>query len=216
MNYLQAVNSVLRRLREDQVTTVNETDYAQLIGDYVNDAKRLVEDAWDWSALRYTYEFLTTPGVELYSLTDFGTRSKVLYVHNETDDHIIHQQTLQYIRKLSLNKATEDEGRISYWAMQGADANGDAQIRFYRPPKDIEAISVYTVLRPDDLVDDTDKILVPSNPVIQLAYAYALRERGETGGISSGEQAVFANNYLNDAIALDAAQRPEETIWMVT
>ena len=49
MTYLDAINRVLRRLREDEVSSVTSTAYSKLIGDYVNDAVRLVEDAWDWS-----------------------------------------------------------------------------------------------------------------------------------------------------------------------
>ena len=41
MTYLQLVNSVLRRLRENEVDTVPETSYSVLIGDFVNDAKQL-------------------------------------------------------------------------------------------------------------------------------------------------------------------------------
>ena len=48
MTYLNAVNSVLRRLRENEVATVQATNYSKLVGDFVNDDKDLVESAWDW------------------------------------------------------------------------------------------------------------------------------------------------------------------------
>ena len=35
MTYLQLVNSVLRRLREDEVTTVAQNSYSKLIGEFV-------------------------------------------------------------------------------------------------------------------------------------------------------------------------------------
>jgi hypothetical protein len=41
MTYVQLVNSVLRRLRENEVTTVQSDNYSKLIGDLVNDAKDL-------------------------------------------------------------------------------------------------------------------------------------------------------------------------------
>ena len=37
MTYLELVNDVLARLREQQVTTVNLTTYSSLIGKFVND-----------------------------------------------------------------------------------------------------------------------------------------------------------------------------------
>jgi len=62
MTYLELVNGVLRRLRENQVSAVDQNPYSLLIGDLVNDAKRIVEDAWDWSALRTTLTITTTAG----------------------------------------------------------------------------------------------------------------------------------------------------------
>lgn len=43
MTYLQLINSVLRKLREDEVTTSAESDYSKLIGDFINDALSNVE-----------------------------------------------------------------------------------------------------------------------------------------------------------------------------
>ena len=50
-------------------------------------------------------------------------------------------------------------------------------------------------------------------PVMHLAVAFATRERGETGGTSAAEYFSMANKYLSDAIAMDAARHPEETIF---
>jgi hypothetical protein len=41
MTYLNLVNNVLRRLREDEVSNVSESTYSAMVGDYVNDAKDL-------------------------------------------------------------------------------------------------------------------------------------------------------------------------------
>jgi hypothetical protein len=69
------------------------------------------------------------------------------------------------------------------------------------------------VLRTSDFTEDTDNMAVPSSPVIQLATALGARERGETGGTSAAELFGLADNTLSDAIAIDASQHPEETIW---
>lgn len=212
MTYLQLVNSVLRRLREDEVTTVDESDYSKLIGDFINDAKRQVEDAWDWTALRNTYTLTTASGTSTYALTDFGVRSNVLYVHNETSNNYINQESLQRIRQLALGN-NNAVGTPYYYAMENVDANGDANIRFYQTPNSTQTISVYTIKRTGDLSSDTDSILVPSAPIVQYAYSFALRERGETGGQSASEQAVFAKQDLNNAIAHDASLNPEGTLW---
>lgn len=212
MTYLQLVNSVLRRLREEEVTTVDESDYSKLIGDFINDAKRQVEDAWDWTALRNTYTITTASGTSTYALTDFGVRSNVLYVHNETANNYINQESLQRIRQLSLG-TDNAVGTPYYYAMENVDSNGDANIRFYQTPNSTQTISVYTIKRTGDLSTDSDSILVPSAPIVQYAFSFALRERGETGGQSAVEQAAFAKQDLNNAIAHDASLNPEGTLW---
>ena len=212
MTYLNLVNSVLRRLREDEVTTVSESDYSKLIGDFVNDAKRLVEDAWDWTALRSTYTFDTVAGTNTYSLTDFTIRSKVLSVHNETTNRVILQESLHRIREKYL--ANEGaQGSIEYWAIDGVDTNNDMKLRFHMVPNAVNSISVYGVKRTADLSNDTDTTALPTLAIIQFAYAFALRERGETGGQSASEQIIFARQELSNQIALDAGHHPDETIW---
>lgn len=212
MTYLQLVNAVLRKLREEEITTINESDYSKLIGDFVNDAKRLVEDTWDWTALRHTYSITTTVGTGLYSLEGFGTRSKILYVNNETRNSSVLKESLQRIRQLNLS-SDNATGPVSYYAVDGLDSNGDAQIRLYRTPNAIENFSVYVVKRTGDLETDTDTTSVPTSPIIQWAYAYALRERGETGGQSAAEQAIFAQQELSNSVSFDAGLSPDETVW---
>ena len=212
MTYLQLVNAVMRRLREEEVTTINETDYSTLISDFVNDAKRLVEDAWDWTALRDTTTITTVVGTADYSLTGYGQRSKVLYVHNDTDNNVVNLQSLQYMNKQNL--MTDDAtGTIQGYAINGLDGNGDIKIKFYQTPNAVKSIKVHGVKRPDALSADADSVTVPTSPIINWAYSYALRERGETGGESGAEQAIFAQNDLATAISLDANYHPEELIW---
>jgi hypothetical protein len=212
MTYLNLVNSVLRRLREDEVTTVEESDYSKLISDFVNDAKRLVEDAWDWTALRSTYTFNTLAGTNTYSLTDFTIRSKVLSVHNETTNRVILQESLARIREKYLANDGA-QGGIEYWAIDGVDSNNDMKLRFHMVPNAVNSISVYGVKRTADLSSDTDTTALPTLAIIQFAYAFALRERGETGGQSASEQIIFARQELSNQIALDAGHHPDETIW---
>ena len=65
------------------------------------------------------------------------------------------------------------------------------------------------------LAADATKIKVPYHPVVQMAYAMALRERGETGGQSAAEQFAVASSALSDAIAVDANRYPSEATYMV-
>ena len=212
MTYLELVNAVMRRLREDEVTTVDESDYSKLIGDFINDAKRLVEDAWDWTALRASHTITTVSGTPTYTLTGFGTRGKVNQVLNETDNTVVRYESLKRIREQNLG-TNDASGTVVYYTVDGVDSNGDIKLRLYQTPNAVKTLTVYGVKRPADLSSDSDELLVPESPVVNWAYAYALRERGETGGESGSEQAIFAQNDLATAISLDSQYHPEELIW---
>ncbi len=56
MTYLELINNVLIRLREDTIIAqdVDADPYYRVIGAMVNDAKDRCEDAWQWSYLRGT------------------------------------------------------------------------------------------------------------------------------------------------------------------
>ena len=77
MTYLQLVNSVLRRMRETETDTIENSNdsYVKLVGEFVNDARRIVEDAWDWSALRTTLIAETQAGVFNLKLEPGGSKS---------------------------------------------------------------------------------------------------------------------------------------------
>ena len=85
MTYLEAVNKVLRRLRENTVSSVDETIYSRLIGEFVNDANKMVEDAWDWSNLRETRTITTAANQSNYSIPNVTEAFKTLNWINETE-----------------------------------------------------------------------------------------------------------------------------------
>jgi len=64
-----------------------------------------------------------------------------------------------------------------------------------------------------DLSADADILLVPADAVIAGAYARALIERGEDGGLSSGEAYGIYKGILGDLIALEA-NRSNDIDWV--
>tara|TARA_B100000405_G_scaffold291170_1_gene241739 strand:- start:415 stop:1062 length:648 start_codon:yes stop_codon:yes gene_type:complete len=212
MTYLNLVNSVLRRLRENEVTTVQANNYSKLIGDIVNDAKDLVESAWDWSALRTTLAINTVSGTSNYSLTGSADKVKELNVINDTSNLVMQYQTNNWFdEQYHIN--TPLSGAPRYYTYGGVDTNGDQTIDVYPKPDAVYALRVDVVKRNAVLSADSDALDVPESPVVQLAVALATRERGETGGTSTGEYFQIANRYLGDAIAHDAGRHPEELIF---
>jgi hypothetical protein len=69
MTYLQLINDVLIRLRENEVSTVSQTTYAKMIGKFINDIKREVEDSYDWNSLTDTLTATTSSSLFNYVLT---------------------------------------------------------------------------------------------------------------------------------------------------
>ena len=212
MTYLNLVNNVLRRLREDEVSSVQSTTYSKMAGDFVNDAKKIVEDAWDWSALRTTLTVTTTSGIFNYVLTGSQNKIKVLDVVNDTSNIFMEYQTSHWFNDKYLNQ-NPVSGSPEYYTYNGVNSSGDTQVDVYPKPDGVYDLRFNCILRNAELSNDTDVLLIPSQPVIHMAIALLARERGETGGTSAPEYFGIADKYLSDAIALDAQKHPEETIW---
>src|SRR5210317_608364 len=126
MTYLNLVNNVLRRLREDEVTSVSSNTYSKMAGDFVNDAKKLVEDAWDWSALRTTLTVTTSVGVFNYAMTGAGNEFKVLNAYNDTDNWDLQYQTPLWFDQKYM-KEEPQSGSPQYYTFNGVNSNGDTQ-----------------------------------------------------------------------------------------
>jgi hypothetical protein len=209
MTYLNLMNNVLRRLREEETTSVTSTTYNKMVSDFINDAKKLVEESNDWSALRSTITVSTTADDNTYSLTDCGDNVKVMCVLNDTSNVFMQYQTKDWFNEqLYINNAAT--GAPMYYTYNGLDANGDTQVLVGPTPDGVYSLRFDVIKRQPDLSANTDTLLIPSQPVIHLAVALLARERGETGGTSTAEYFGIADRYLSDAIAIDAAKHPEE------
>jgi hypothetical protein len=212
MTYIDIVNNILRRLRERTVSTVNESSYSSLIGILINDAKQEVEQAWDWSALRTTLTAVTSQSAFAYTLTGAGDNMKMLDVVNDTSNWFMQYRTAADFNNLFLN-SDAPEGAPRYYSFNGLDSNGDTIVEVYPIPDGVYNIRFNLVNRQSELTTNADVLLCPSKPVIMLAYAKAVEERGEDGGASAAMAFGNAQRTLSDAIALDAVKHPEEVVW---
>ena len=212
MTYLDLVNNVLRRMREEEVSSVSESTYSKMVGDFVNDAKKIVEAAWDWSALRTTLTITTSADVFNYVLVGSQNRIKALDVINDTSNFFMQYQPSSWFDNQYMNQ-TPATGAPQYYTYNGIDSQGDSQIDVYPKPDGVYTLRFNCILRNEDLNADVDQLLIPHMPVVHLAIALLARERGETGGTSAPEYFGIADKYLSDAIALDAQKHPDETIW---
>lgn len=215
MNHIQLVNSVLRRLRETEVSSVADNAYAKLISDFVNDAKRQVEDSYAWNALSDTLTAVTATGIFNYVLVGSGQRFRIIDVINDTDDFNLKYQTVQEMNRLFLMSSSE-QGSPRYYNFNGTDAKGDTQVDIYPIPDGVYNVR-FNVIKPQPkLVADADILLVPEEPVIFNATARAMAERGEDGGIQSNEMYAIYNQSLADAIAIESSRYEEEGQWFAS
>ena len=107
MTYREIINSVLRRLRESTIssnwngalndaTTVN--DYQKLIGEFVNEAKREVEDAWNWSILRYSTNVTTVADTQEYNISGTSQRTRILLAQEQSNGTILQEMNDAYLQ----------------------------------------------------------------------------------------------------------------------
>ena len=212
MTYLELVNAVLRRLREKEVGTVSQTAYSKLIGDFINEAKADVENAWDWSSLRTTLALNTTSGIFNYELNGTQNNFEILDVWNDTSNVEMQPKTAHWFNAEFLT--TEPQaGQPMFYNFNGVSADGDAQVDIYPVPDGTYSLLFNVSMRNRVLNDDNDVIYVPHRPVVLLALAMAIEERGEDGGQQSVNAYGMASSAMADEIAYDAARHPEDTVW---
>lgn len=211
--FLQAVNDVLLRLREDEVSTVNETSYSKLIGKYINDAKRSVEDAHTWNALGNTLTAVTTADIFNYVLVGSGQRFKVQNVFLDSQDCFLTQVPTDWMTQ-NLLKNQVQKGQPSYYNFNGVDSNGDTQVDLFPVPNGEYTIRFNIYIPQPALTSDSTVIKVPSEPVILGALARAISERGEDAGLSSADAYALFRASLADAVALDFNRSIDKDAWI--
>ena len=206
MTYLEIINSVLRRLREDTVAASNTSDYSKLIAEFVNQALYECEHAWDWTQLRDVITITTVASTADY---DFHTDdTKIISAINETKDW--YMRVIPAHWKHSHDYLIELTNDSPYYYSFGGTNGTYNQVSLIPTPDAVESIRFlvikYSAQKAIDSSDDSDEIEIPELPVILKAYALAVRERGEDGGMSYNEAEAQAASVLADAISMDSSK----------
>lgn len=212
--YLQIVNEVLVRLREPTVQTVNENTLSTLVGKWVNEVKRQVNDAYDWDALNTSVTITTVAGqYEGYTLTGSGLRFRITDVINTSRYY-----PLQGIAKPDIDRyiymiANPVSNPPTYYNLGGVDSNGDTQIALWPVPDAAYNIRFGLLIPEEDFSSDSATTKMPKEPIILGAYARSLVERGEDAGLNSSEAQFIYKQSLADHIAIEGARAPETDSW---
>ena len=216
MTYREIINSVLRRLREDTITNnwsgdlVNNTiatDYQILIGDFVNEAKREVEDAWNWSILRASPTITTVASTQQYVLTGTSQRSRILMAQEQTNGTVLQEMSDKYLQFTKYPTSSVQSTIPHYYSVVGIDSSTDSILVEFEPVPDAAYNITFRVVNPqDDLSESTTALKIPTQPVILGAWARAISERGEDGGSLSDMVFAQYQQALGDAIQIDAGR----------
>jgi hypothetical protein len=211
-NYLELTNDVLIRLREPEASSVSDNAYVKLIARYINDSKRQVEDAYNWNSLSETLSATTSADIFSYALAGTGQRFRVIDVINDTSNYIMRNATTRWMDEMFL-VANPAKGAPMYYNFNGTNSDGDTLIDVFPIPNGAFNLR-FNVIRPQvELAANSDKLLVPHEPVILGALARAQAERGEDGGVQSAETYALFKQSLADAISLESARYVEEECW---
>lgn len=231
MTYLQLVNRVLRRLREDAVTDFTE-EYTALVADFVADAHEYVRTAHDWSIFDQEVSVPLIASTRTYDLSaDTGdggnvylgdpvvtTEATLRYLDNAPvaswfESHAATQG--QPIRQISwsqyqtfYNVDTSQEGtQPMYFALRKTADGWEMAVWPTPSVSDGEVRMLWTIPEAPLDVDATDAVSVvvdlPYRPVFLRALYFALNERGEEIGEPGGKAETQADDALTTAKELD-------------
>jgi len=221
MTYIELINQILIRLREDIIpvdwsgninNSANVTDYQKVVGSLVNDSKQSVENYHDWLVLRETKNITTVVGTKNYSLLS-GQQFKIIdAINNSTGTQLV-QVSQSYLNKTKY--PADPTGEPEYYGFNGTDTLNNLKVDLSPIPSQIQTISFDLVKHQDELTLAATVLKVPTQPVLLGAWARAIAERGEDGGTQSSLMAQEASEALKQAIMLDSGNTEYESDWYV-
>lgn len=217
--WLSITNDVQERLRETATAAVDTNTYSTLLSGFVNQAKREIEDAHDWNALKTMLTVTTAAGTATYTITGSNERSRVYTkskeIYDNTNKSYVYPTTSAYIDANTYLVDTVQSAPPQFYVIKGI-SSGELQITFYPTPDGTYTIKVPMVVPQADFTTGSTTLTVPYWPVFLRALSLALAERGEDGGTTTGEAGNQAYLALNQAITTDAGNSSDQdVIWEV-
>jgi hypothetical protein len=220
MTYLQLINAVMLKLRENQVTVLT-SNYSLLIGDLINAAKAQVETAWDWKCLSKTTTFNTVAGQETYDLTALvasggavtSAATTVTTERSKPRNNTHDKEPMVFCTTNGTRLTIYSIDDIKVWrgtritatrqaptACGFSRTNSGISAELHDPADATYAMSAEFIIRQADLSASTDVLLVPARPVILLAAAMATGERGSGKGQKEERLYEQADQALQQAM----------------
>lgn len=214
MTFLEAINQVMVRLRESEVTAWDVNTFSKLIGRMVNDAKREVEDAHEWHALRTTKAGAVAADDASVVFDDTNQRTRMIQVFNDTGDSKLHIKTRnEIIRLRSVGNAST--GQPCFYSLKGYNSEGAVQLEIWPTSDGAYDLSLDCIVPQADLASNATIITVAPDPIVLRALALALAERGDDAGTSFNMAMAEYRIALDDAINRDKDNGADYEAWHV-
>jgi len=223
--FLQAVNKVMRNTRNDQVGSVSSSEFALMVGQYINKAKDKVEDAWSWRQNIVELQFNTVASQQTYFLDAVGTTPVIstsvagrfctdrAYLARDTHYNAQVFDITSGVTPYRLKELTR-ENQVTQSRILGTTGGISVPVAFSYTreggretftladlPVAGRTISARFHIPQDDLNADSDIIVVPWRPIVTMTTAMLYAERGEELGPSPINWTQYAEDELARAIA---------------
>ena len=218
MTYLELINEVLKNLREDEVTSSTSSAYTKLIGFFIKQAYVECANAYQWPQLYETQDVAISADDTSFTIT--GDSGEGVFdiesVYSTTNKNFLRANSYKNLRdRLSYDTNTNT---CSEYAYGGETSDGTTTIYLFPTSSGSDTLRVNYNRKPDlsNTFSDSTFIKLPELPIVLKAWARAVSERGEDGGMSSNEIEIQAQIALSDSIALhESNNNASNTYWNV-
>ena len=210
MTVLEIVNRVLRRLREDTVSALIETDYSRMVAEMLHDVHQECLE-YDWSSMQHIIDVPVDASQRVLDLTrleasggDIAAGGRVTkndsYVvwdrdhrpmawifddNTETEgDRLIYVQEtdIEHLYQIDRDFTAEDP---TYFSLRQSPDREGLSMTIWPPPATSQHIRMRMWTPEDEIdvtADDDTTLLVPSRPLVLGTIYLTLNERGEELG----------------------------------
>lgn len=233
MTVIQIINRVLRRLREDTVNALTETDYSLMLVDLLHDVHRECVDKHDWSSMEHVIDVPVDASQRVLDLTRLEASSGDIQAGGRVttnDSFVLFDETgnplvwlfddssategaqLAFIDAPAMERLyQQDRSQTAtdptYFSVRMSPDRDGLQMTLYPPPtaaRHIRARFWTPEAEIDSSTDSARTPLVPSRPLVLGLLSLALGERGE----ELGEPGNVAERRYYDALgaAIEADQ----------
>lgn len=224
--FRSVLNEVLRVLSEDEIVpsaTELDSTYHKLVASFVNQIKREIEDAHNWSVLWTDLQVSIFGETDTSELTGANDRSRLIRIQQSDSFDLVPlvfditspSETRQLIEidyselvyRRRANNETVNGAPVYFCTKTGSD--GVPDIIVYPKPLNTRVLSVTMAIPQDDIADDEldTNILISKSPLVIGSLWYALFERGEELGVSGLYTEQRYRTSLDDAISRDWAEQ---------